>query len=186
MTIDKEEFKQLIIEGLTIPELQVIYGVSRSKIAEYKKAFGFVGLTPNSKKIDREVGVKFCTSCNTEKPLSEFYSNGKSPNGTTKYKPKCSTCENSIRKNTWWEYISRYLKDNNKTYSCESCGESDSFGFLDFHHTVPEEKSFTIGSISNYTNSYDYFLQNVVPEIQKCRLLCPNCHRREHLVMCRN
>lgn len=182
MEINKEEFKQLILDGKTIPELQNIYGYSRTKIADLKKQFGFVGLSPNSKKIDRELGEKACISCNKVLPLSSFYSNGKTTTGKVKYKPTCFTCENTSRKTTFAELIFDYLSTVNKHYECEFCKLSGPYGMLDFHHKNPSEKLFSVGNY-NKTVSIHTFIKDVVPEIQKCILLCPNCHRKEHLLM---
>ena len=60
---------------------------------------------------------------------------------------------------------------------CKMCG-FDSFDnpwIMDYHHREPEQKSFDIGKkISRY--SFDT-LKN---EIDKCDLLCSNCHRITH------
>ena len=96
--IDKDEFREAILAGCTIPQLQEIYGISRGKVAQYKRDFGFVGLTPNSKKLNRDSGEKPCNICSQILPLSRFYSNGTSSTGLRKYKPSCITCENTLRK----------------------------------------------------------------------------------------
>lgn len=56
---------------------------------------------------------------------------------------------------------------------CERCGFDD-FRALEFHHTNPEEKEFTIGRI--LAGKMNVLLE----EIKKCELLCANCHRIEH------
>ena len=183
MVIDKEEFKQHILNGKTIKELQSIYSCGRTTITELKKTFGFVGLSPNSKKIDRESGYKFCTGCNQSLPLTEFYSNGKTQLGKIKYKPQCSKCENSNRRSSYYGLILEYLAINNKNYCCENCGVTGSIGFLDFHHIDSSTKEFNIGDHGHTTMSIDKFISDVVPELVKCKLLCPNCHRIEHLIM---
>jgi len=180
--IDKESFKQYILEGKTIPQLQEIYGVSRTKIAEAKKAFGFVGLTPNSKKLDRDKGSKICPSCNKEKSFKEFYSNGTTSTGKIKYKPKCVVCENSSRKENYRTLIEEYLNIKNIKYCCSKCGYNKYKEVLDFHHTSPIEKDFNIFQVSS-SISTDRFIEEVIPELDKCILLCPTCHREEHLLM---
>lgn len=37
--------------------------------------------------------TKICKSCNKEKPIDRFYTNGKKKNGEPKYRPKCKNCE---------------------------------------------------------------------------------------------
>lgn len=180
--INKEEFLKHILEGKTIPELQKIYNCSRTTVTTYKKDFGFVGLSPNSKKIDRELGKKICSDCKVEKDLTEFYSNGKTPLGKVKYKPKCKTCENSCRKTHKYNLIEEYLASISKEYCCEKCGYSGIYGSLDFHHKNPDIKEFEIGSKAQ-VYSKERFELEMVPELEKCILLCPNCHRQEHLLM---
>lgn len=53
--------------------------------------------------------------------------------------------------------------------------ESFDVGFFDFHHINPEEKDFTIGRI------IDYSKEKLEAELDKCLMLCPNCHRNEHI-----
>lgn len=180
--MDIEEFREHIVQGRTIKELQTIYGISRTKVADLKKQHGLVGLTPNSKKVNRLEGTKVCSKCLETKTLDNFYSNGKTPSGSSKYKPACIKCENSIRRNNVSMKIIDYIKSCGKTYACERCGYSGVFGSLDFHHVNPGDKQFSIGDYTNRTMSSYKFETDLVPELEKCILLCPNCHRQEHLL----
>lgn len=58
---------------------------------------------------------------------------------------------------------------------CQSCGYSKCLSALEFHHLDPNEKDFGIGS-KGYTRSFD----KVKIELDKCVMLCANCHREEH------
>lgn len=181
--IDKEEFRDAILAGCTIPQLQEIYGISRGKVAQYKRDFGFVGLTPNSKKLDRDSGEKLCGICSQTLPLSRFYSNGTSSTGLRKYKPSCIQCENAQRKETFSSKILAYLTRLGKPYACEKCAYTGVWGSLDFHHIDPKAKDFNIGDSGNLTISDERFSSEIEPELNKCQLLCPNCHRQEHILM---
>jgi len=182
MEFDKETFKSLILEGKTIPELQKIFGYSRGKVAELKRIHGLVGLTPNSKRIDRDTGEKFCTSCVQILPLSKFYSNGTSSTGVQKYKPTCITCETSSKRTKIYDLVLDYLAISNRKYSCEKCSYTGIFGSLDFHHRDPSSKEFNVGQLLG-SCSVESFITVIMPELDKCILLCPNCHRQEHLLM---
>lgn len=57
---------------------------------------------------------------------------------------------------------------------CVRCGYSGHQAALEFHHLDPSIKSFTIGMVANKA------WKSIVDEIQKCELLCSNCHRIEH------
>ena len=57
---------------------------------------------------------------------------------------------------------------------CIKCGESDPI-VLDFHHRDKKQKKFQlIGS-----NCYSRSKASILTEINKCDVLCANCHRRE-------
>lgn len=58
---------------------------------------------------------------------------------------------------------------------CQKCGYCTYIGALDFHHKDPEHKDFSIGQ-NGYTRAWD----TVKKEIEKCLLLCKNCHCEEH------
>ena len=58
---------------------------------------------------------------------------------------------------------------------CTRCGESNP-ACLEFHHREPEDKERTVSELITYGNS----LETVREEIEKCDVLCANCHRREH------
>lgn len=60
------------------------------------------------------------------------------------------------------------------TLKCERCGESDPAA-LDFHHLDPSEKDH---ELSNAMNKWGW--SRVMREIEKCIVLCANCHRKEH------
>lgn len=57
--------------------------------------------------------------------------------------------------------------------ACRICGYHRCHEALDFHHLDPGEKDFQISR--GLTN-----LAQMVPELQKCALLCSRCHREVH------
>lgn len=58
---------------------------------------------------------------------------------------------------------------------CQCCGYNNYVGALEFHHVNPEEKDFGVGS-KGYTRSWD----TVKKELDKCVLVCSNCHKEIH------
>jgi hypothetical protein len=58
---------------------------------------------------------------------------------------------------------------------CESCGYSRCREALEFHHSVNNKKEFGVAA-KGYTRSW----KKVKEEIEKCLLLCANCHREIH------
>jgi hypothetical protein len=73
------------------------------------------------------------------------------------------------------------IKKRNKDYKesldliCSECGEND-INCLDFHHINPEEKDFTI----SFMLKSGYSIKRIQKEIEKCVVLCANCHRKHH------
>ncbi len=57
---------------------------------------------------------------------------------------------------------------------CERCGYEKCRSALTFHHIDPLTKSFTIGG--NHTRKW----KTLVEEIEKCILVCANCHAEIH------
>ena len=70
----------------------------------------------------------------------------------------------------------RSLRDQAIAYKggrCTICGYDKSPAGFDFHHVDPQEKDFTI---SSHMTSWE----RIKKEIDKCVLLCANCHREVH------
>jgi 5-methylcytosine-specific restriction endonuclease McrA len=59
---------------------------------------------------------------------------------------------------------------------CERCGYSKYPEVLEFHHKDPAQKYFNV-SEKGHSRSWD----RVKKEIEKCVLLCANCHRENHV-----
>ena len=55
---------------------------------------------------------------------------------------------------------------------CQVCGYNKYQGALELHHLKKEDKEFGIGD-KGYTRSWE----KVKTELDKCILLCANCHR---------
>ncbi len=73
----------------------------------------------------------------------------------------------------WWSIIKidcvNYL--NNK---CMKCGYQRNLAALQFHHRDPTKKDFTIASANKMP------FEDMKSELDKCDLLCANCHGEHH------
>ncbi len=56
---------------------------------------------------------------------------------------------------------------------CEACGYGASAAALEFHHRDPATKEFGVGSFNGSR-------ARLLAEVEKCDLLCANCHRLRH------
>lgn len=59
---------------------------------------------------------------------------------------------------------------------CSQCGYNKNLAALEFHHLNPSEKLHQV-DVRVFANSS---LKKIEAELNKCRLLCSNCHREEH------
>ena len=119
--------------------------------------------------------------CKEELPLSSFRKRNKNTEVRISY---CGECwkeyskahykkdkqyyldSNRERRKRNRQYVFNYLKDN----PCEECGESR-IAALQFDHLDRNKKEFTIGRKAHISS-----LDRIKKEIEKCRVLCANCH----------
>ena len=114
--------------------------------------------------------TKICSKCKIEKPLSDYHKNGFDRSGNQKFRGYCKECAKQIEAA---RYKAKQSFVNSQKKVCEKCGEDREY-VLDYHHRNPLEKEFTIGSTSTRTQ------ESLQKEIDKCVVLCANCHRAFH------
>ena len=113
---------------------------------------------------------KICPICNTK-----FTTNAKN-------RIYCYNCS-PIQENTGADYQrikKRAIKHQLILYKggkCECCGYNKCEGALQFHHKDPTQKEFGLGDI-NISKELD--MDILYKEIDKCELLCANCHAEKH------
>ena len=69
----------------------------------------------------------------------------------------------------------RQLAIDSKGGKCQICGYGKYNGALEFHHLDPDIKDFSV-SVDGSTRSW----KRIAKEIEKCVLVCANCHREVH------
>ena len=70
------------------------------------------------------------------------------------------------------------IREVKKQLSCVKCGYNKCVEALDFHHVNPQEKENTVARM--IANSYG--IEKAYEEIEKCIVLCANCHREFHFL----
>ena len=88
-------------------------------------------------------------------------------------------CEIEKRKRNYEKVKNRRqrLKEMGVEYlggKCMKCGYDKCIAALEFHHRNPEEKEFGISRYQNFSWS------RIIVELDKCDLLCSNCHKELH------
>ena len=119
--------------------------------------------------------MKKCTRCKRIKLISKFYKNAY----------WCKKCFSNYYKenrqhriNMSNSYIKRnldFVKKIKNNSLCTKCGFDNPIA-LDFHHRDPNQKSFELSGSSVGGRS----LETIQEELDKCDILCANCHRILH------
>ena len=71
-----------------------------------------------------------------------------------------------------------WVNERKEERGCRACGEADP-ECLDLHHQEPAEKEMKISTMI----TWGYGKDRLRSEIEKCDVLCANCHRIEHYEM---
>ncbi len=126
--------------------------------------------------------MKICNICNVEKPLDFFGKNSK------RYFPYCKQCywikygkPDYERKKDFYQNAQRerrkelrdWFTNYKKELKCSVCEESRHW-CLDFHHPSNDKE----GNVSKFIT--DGYREKAIEEIQKCVVLCKNCHSDVH------
>jgi hypothetical protein len=129
--------------------------------------------------------TKICNCCKQEFPATKKYFHKCSVvksglNGT------CKVCACARVMSNWY----KYNKDKNKIEyenikrrcieykggKCSICGYNKCTAAFDFHHINEEDKKFNIATGISSKKSW----KKLAAEMDKCLLLCSNCHREFH------
>lgn len=129
--------------------------------------------------------IKYCKTCNQNLPLTEFSQR----RGTTP-SSKCKACQREYAKQYYnknkQKYIERNILYNGKirdevlpviealkSEPCLDCKVGYPPYVMDFDHRDPSTK---YKGISEMVGT-GYKLDRILEEIEKCDLICSNCHR---------
>lgn len=116
--------------------------------------------------------TRMCRLCNIEKNILNF-ANAGVVNNKKYYRHLCIPCYTKSKKPRRINIRNKY-KEYKKNLSCSRCGFTD-YRALQFHHKS-DNKSFNIASSINGSHGWNKILN----EMQKCEVLCANCHQIEH------
>lgn len=115
-----------------------------------------------------DFGTMICAQCKIDKPTSDFYYR----KTEQRYHPYCKRCHNVY---THERFKRRKLKAiAYKGGACVDCGETFHYSVFEFHHLDPTQKDLSGQQIKRWS------WKRVETELDKCLLLCANCHRLRH------
>ncbi|WP_247003544.1 homing endonuclease associated repeat-containing protein [Halosolutus gelatinilyticus] len=86
----------------------------------------------------------------------------------------CANCHRKAHYTTPDRERRRWVHERKRNAGCDRCSESDP-ACLDFHHTGTEKRATIAELISD-----DRSKERIRAEIDRCQVLCANCHRLEH------
>lgn len=115
---------------------------------------------------------KVCPRCKVSKTKDEYYVR-KGRKGRSSFSGYCKSCVCANRTDRARAFKQKCV--DYKGGECERCGYSAHNCALDFHHDDPSEKDFGI-AYQRRTR----FDEKIMAELDKCSLLCSNCHREKH------
>lgn len=128
---------------------------------------------------------KQCVRCLETKQKTEFHLRKNSKDGL---QTLCKVCaisnakdhyqlykkEFKTRSKKYYFIIKQVISIIKEKYGCQNCRCKDEI-CLDFHHVDPKTKLYQVGSIISKKN-----IELIVTEINKCIVVCSNCHRKIH------
>lgn len=133
-----------------------------------------ISIYPRPREINGII-YKMCYQCKNEFPFTEEYFYTKTK--WSKHNCYCKVCSRR-RKNTRTSTTKKWAVEY-KGGKCCMCGYNKYIGALEFHHKDPSKKDFNISN--GKTDKED-----LKKELDKCALVCVNCHREIHggLISC--
>ncbi len=109
--------------------------------------------------------MKICPKCQLNKSEDAFYKSTKS----SSYCKSCIVITNKQRQRD-----TKKLAVDYKGGKCIKCGYNKCMAALEFHHIDSNTKD------KDYFNSRGGLTEDLKKELDKCILICANCHREEH------
>ena len=174
--MDIEKLKQYLAEGKSTNEIAPLMGLkSGSTVRFWMKKHG---LTSNAGKGGCKVvhavinKQKVCLICKESKPVEEFSTRKNRNTALSSY------CKNCQAKDTYKRYedIKSQLISL-KGGKCALCYQTYPVAVYSFHHTGKEHKDFNLADRRHSS------LTTVLKELEKCILVCRNCHAEIHEYM---
>ena len=127
-----------------------------------------------------------CNKCHLEKPGSDFNNAKHTKSGKA---ARCRECSNSIRRAKLKGNVDHInaakkarsdrqaLANSYKLKGCSKCGYNKCLAALTFHHIDHTNKIDNIANLCCKLVS----LEKIQAEIEKCIVLCQNCHHEVHV-----
>lgn len=175
-TMDRYQLEFLVEQGKSTYEISKIFNKGQTTIRHWLKKYGIK--TKNKsfkdgylKNADFSKDNQSCTRCGIKlTDINAYFRKDKNL-----YHSHCKECHAHHSREKRTKFKSKcveYLGNE-----CNKCGYNKNISALDFHHKNPEDKEFLVSKMDKKPWNL------VSEELDKCLLLCANCHREEHYTL---
>lgn len=162
----KEQLRNLfLIQGLSRQEISQKLLIPVDRVIYLLRKFGIRKNQPHQY---QDSGVKRCPACQKTKELNEFHKRKDGKPGSW-----CKRCMTNQALRRQQKYKAQAVE--HKGGKCIVCGFNLYFGALEFHHLDPSKKEAGINKLTRSPQT-----KQVLQELDKCVLVCANCHRMAH------
>jgi hypothetical protein len=114
--------------------------------------------------------MRACSECKNNLDESQFYRKNDTKSGRSY--AKCKDCFNKYCVKRWQKR--KTMAVEYKGGKCEDCKSTYPDPVFDFHHLDPSQKEFSWNKMRLVSD------KKLFKELDKCALLCANCHRMRH------
>ena len=182
--IDWSSFDHLI-GTISDKEVAVLIGCTDTAVRDRRTSLGISPKHKTHRTKDEEaeyvqlhaMGQRRCTRCKNVKSITEYHRNSheSSTNGRDGLNRWCKACKS--------QYQSARIEEKRAYWldlaggCCQHCGFSQYVVSLDFHHIDSDTKDWVPGKLIMSRPIGD---ESVIQELDKCALLCCNCHQAIH------
>jgi hypothetical protein len=169
--MEREVLEKYLQDGFSLNQISKETGKSLTTIRYWSRKYNVKSIFETFRnQIKVEYGeTRFCQGCKSEVKTDNFYQR-RGKESSSSYCKNCTTYQT--------KYRMRKLKSQMIEYKggfCVRCRYDKYQGALEFHHLDPTQKDFTPSRLKKYS-----FDDRIKRELDKCILVCANCHREIH------
>lgn len=174
--MEKQFITKLVESGLSTYQISKEVNRCQNTVSYWLNKYGLKTKNGCKKNGDRKITIidgfeyRLCPRCNKSKIISEFIIRKRG--GHYSYCKSCLSNQSKERHNAIKLLCVQY-----KGGKCVHCGYDKYIGALEFHHT-DKNKDYGLSERIRIKKSFN----EMKSELDKCDLVCSNCHREIHSV----